>query len=282
MDANGQPNSRDTYNPAFFEALYKAETEHFWFRARNSAIAALVRRAVSSFPSDFCVLEVGCGTGYVLQLLERICGSASVTGMDLFEEALQYARQRTSCRLVAGDVHNPPFTSKFHLVGMFDVLEHLPDDLQVLRDLKRLLLPSGMLLLTVPAHPALWSYFDVAARHCRRYTLQELRLKLADSGFEVLYASEFMAALFPLAWVKRRLLNPSRQPELKTAQEFHELALRDLKIIPLLNGLMRSMLAWEAPLIARRCRLPFGTSILALARKQPAPEATYAERTSSS
>ncbi len=267
--------SLDSYDPAFFEALFKAETEHFWFRARNRAIAAIVRQVVSAFPAGCRVLEVGCGTGNVLQVLERICGSDSVTGLDLFEEGLRYARKRTSCRLVAGDVHNPPFNSQFELVGMFDVLEHLPDDQQVLRDLRRLLVPNGVLLVTVPAHPALWSSFDVAARHCRRYTTHDLRRKLAAGGFEVMYVSEFMAALFPLAWVKRRLFRSRREPPpADEADHYRELAIRELKIVPGFNTLMTWLLSCEAGLLARRRRLPFGTSIVALARQASVPEAT--------
>src|SRR5438874_10484997 len=125
--------------------------------------------------------------------------------MDLFEEGLELARKRTSCRLIQGDVHTVNFPSQFDLIGLFDVLEHLEEDVQVLRDLHRLLLPGRFLLLTVPAHMSLWSYFDVAACHCRRYALDELRQKLIHTGYAVEYISEFMTLLFPLLWVTRRL-----------------------------------------------------------------------------
>ncbi len=259
--------SRESYDPAFFETLFKAEEKHFWFRARNSAIAALVQQLAASFPPGYRVLEVGCGTGNVLRRLEGLCANGSVTGMDLFAEGLRFARQRASSRLVVGDVHRPPFAVGFDLIGLFDVLEHLPDDAQVLGDLNRMLLPGRVLLVTVPAHPELWSYFDVAARHCRRYRLEELRQKLLGSGFEVEYISEFMTALLPLVWVKRRLSGWRRLPPTDTARHYRELAARELRMTPLVNGLMTWLLLRETNRIARRRRLPFGSSILALARK---------------
>jgi len=169
---------------------------------------------------------------------------------------------------VVGDVHTASFPHKLHLVGLFDVLEHLPDDEQVLRDLNRFLLPGGFLLLTVPAHMSLWSYFDVAACHCRRYQLQELRQKLLDTGYEIEYLSEFMTALFPLVWAARRF----RATGPSVAANRQQVA-AELRIIPIFNGLMTWLLSLEARWIARRRRLPFGTSLLAVARKRTGPVA---------
>jgi 2-polyprenyl-3-methyl-5-hydroxy-6-metoxy-1,4-benzoquinol methylase len=111
----------------------------------------------------------------VLRFLEKSCPGGRVTGMDLHGEGLKYARRRVQCPLVQGDVSFPPFGKTFHVVGTFDVIEHIPDDRHILRDLWKLLDHRGTLLLTVPAHPYLWSYFDEAAGHCCRYRLNELR-----------------------------------------------------------------------------------------------------------
>lgn len=101
------------------------------------------------------VLNVGCGTGKELRMLEQACPNGVVVGMDLFIEGLHYARQRTSCSLIQGDIHKPPFDTQFNLIVLFDVLEHLPDDVHVLYKLNAMLAPAGALLLTVPAHPFL-------------------------------------------------------------------------------------------------------------------------------
>lgn len=162
------------YAAAFFERLFDVEERHFWFRARNRVIASVVRQQTRQLAPGYRVLEVGCGTGNVLRLLAQACIKGSVVGLDLLEAGLRYARRRASCPLVQGDLRNLPFRPGFSVIGLFDVLEHQPDDLGLLRDLRALLALDGVLILTVPAHQFLWSYFDEASRHCRRYELDDL------------------------------------------------------------------------------------------------------------
>src|SRR5439155_5457643 len=140
----------------------------------------------------------------VLRILQRACRNGSVIGMDLFAEGLRYARERTHCPLVQGDLRSHCFGAQFDLIGLFDVLEHVPDDTHVLRDLHTMLRPGGALLLTVPAHPCLWSYFDVAAHHCRRYEPAVLERRLIDTGYRVDYLTQYMVSIFPLVWLGRR------------------------------------------------------------------------------
>ncbi len=310
--------AHESYDPVFFDALFRAEDKHFWFRARNRIIAAILKNQVlnrlpsigaagrrattqstgggSSQPSGRAlsrssagalpspsepaqpqpaarVLELGCGTGNVLRVLEHICRGATVIGMDLFGEGLRFARQRTSCPLIAADVHHPPFIVPFDLVCAFDVLEHLQDDLEVLKAVRKLLRSEGTLALTVPAHPSLWSYFDVASRHCRRYRPKELKRKLAAAGFDTLYLTQFMAALFPLTWLKRRLgSTPSGKSTEMHPDTCRNLALAELRIVPVLNLLLTAFLALEAPWLARGFRLPLGTSLLAIASPAASPQ----------
>src|SRR6266404_4217735 len=144
-----QDNPRQSYDPDFFSELARIESEHFWFRTRNQVIATLVEQTTRNWADGYRVLEVGCGTGNVLQALERACPRGIVVGMDLFAEGLAFARKRTSCPLVRGDLERPGFGVQFDLIGAFDVVEHLPDDVQVLCSIHSMLKPGGMLLLTV-------------------------------------------------------------------------------------------------------------------------------------
>lgn len=262
----------DTYAPEFFASLFAIEDRHFWFRARNQVIGSLVGNMTAHLAPGYRVLEVGCGTGTVLRTLEQTCKNGVVTGVDLYEEALHYARQRTTCRLLQGDARELLFDETFHLIGLFDVLEHLPDDVRVLRDLRRLLEPNGALMLTVPAHPSLWSYFDESAHHCRRYQVAELENKLADSGYRIEFLTQYMAALFPLIWLGRRLAAlKARRAASGTGNgalaQARDLARGELRIVPILNELLSFWLLQEARWVARRRRLPIGTSLLAIARK---------------
>lgn len=251
------------YDQTYFAPILAIEDRHFWFHGRNQVLGPLARQVTSDLPVGYRVLEIGCGTGNALRILKEACPGGTVVGMDLFAEGLRYARDRTSCPLVQGDLYSPPFGANFDVIALLDVLEHLPDDVAVLRHVCGMLAPGGVLLLTVPAHPSLWSYFDEAAYHCRRYTSAELRLKLVIAGYRIEYVTQYMATLFPLVWFQRRLL----RRRVGDANRAHDLVMRDLRVIPVVNRVLAWLLAQEARLVRRRRALPLGTSLLSIARK---------------
>jgi SAM-dependent methyltransferase len=252
------------YDPAFFAKLDKVEDRHFWFRARKRAVGTVLRQLAAGFAPGYNVLELGCGNGGMLRLLRQSCPGGKVFGMDLYREALIHAKHRSNCPLVQGDVLHPPFSEALHLVGMFDVLEHLRDDLSVLRSVRTMLAPGGALCITVPAHMTLWSYFDVAARHARRYTYDELRARLQLAGFEVEYQTEFMSWIYPLVWMGRRLNRYRSRYGLGNSSELTE---ADFRIVPGVNKMLDRALAGEAELIRTRRRISLGVSLLAVARR---------------
>ncbi len=197
---------KTSYNPDFYESLIAVESQHFWFKARNRVISTLVRRATEDLEPGYRVLEIGCGTGNVLRVLESDCEHGLVVGVDYYMEGLRYAQQRTSASLLQADVHNLPIRQEVDVIGLFDVLEHMPDDGEVLKNLYSKLRPGGVLLVTAPAHRNLWSYFDEASHHYRRYDYNELKLCLEQSGFRVDYLTEYMFFLsIPLFWRAVRL-----------------------------------------------------------------------------
>src|SRR5215467_10945794 len=109
------------FDPAHFHSLVAVEDRHFWFRARNEVIATIAAQLVSDMAPGYRALEMGCGDGNVLRFLKGVCASGIVIGMDLYLEGLRYARKRTDCHLVQGDVSQSPFGKSFHLIGIFDV-----------------------------------------------------------------------------------------------------------------------------------------------------------------
>jgi SAM-dependent methyltransferase len=256
------------YNPAYFDQLFRIEDHHFWFHARNRIISAMVAEITRSFPDGCKVLEIGCGNGNVLRHLQRTCEGHVVVGMDAFEEGLRLARRRNCERLVRGDANHHPFTSLFDLVGVFDVLEHVPEDERLLEQIHGILRPGGALLITVPARMSLWSYFDEASGHCRRYEFDELQGKLAKAGYEAEYVTPYMATLLPLMWCGRRLA--SLTSAFRSKRSATDMAMSELRLTPGVNGLLKFCLSREIPRIVTRRGLPFGTSLLAVARKPAA------------
>lgn len=259
---------RPEYDPTCYAPLVAVEDRHFWFRARNRAIATLVRQVTRGLSPGYGILEVGCGTGNVLRALTLACPDGTVVGMDLLQDGLMHARARMpGALLVRGDALRPPFGGSFEVVGMFDVLEHITDDLGVLRSLHSLVAVGGALMITVPASPALWSYFDEAALHVRRYELAELNTKLQQAGFTVEYISPYMATLYPVLWLGRRIASRGDRRSATDPDRTRDLFNQELRINPIAGAVLGAVLAQELPWLRRRRRLPAGSSLIAIARR---------------
>jgi len=262
---------RATYAADQFAPLFATEDRHFWFRSRNRCIASAIR-SLPDFEKIADVLEVGCGTGVVLAELQRVFPQGRVVGMDLFAEGLDFARKRFSGTLIQGDVFHHEFDRPFDLIGAFDVIEHLDDDDGILHRFRQQLKPGGYLILTVPAHHYLWSYFDDFAHHRRRYAPAELVRKLSAAGYDMIHATQFMAALYLPLWVKRKLLGERLVSRATPEAGRRRAAVEsDLKISPFMNWVMGMAVRPEPFLISRGWRLPFGTSLLAVARRPASP-----------
>lgn len=203
----------------------------------------------------------------MLELLETLCPEAVITGMDYLPETLLLARSRTRCTILKGNIAKIEVDCQFHLICLFDVLEHLPDDKDVLRKLYSMLLPNGALLLTVPAFPSLWSYFDEVSHHYRRYRFGELIEKLQSEGYVVEFLSHFMASLLPIVWLHRKWVKLWSPRLSDDSDRLREIFKRELRIIPIFNEVFRWLLGKEASWVGNRRRLPFGTSLVAIARK---------------
>jgi hypothetical protein len=123
------------------------------------------------------------------------------------------------------------------------------------------------LLITVPAHPRLWSYFDEAAHHCRRYEPNELRGKLIEAGYEIDYISQFMMSIFPMVWVGREISALVNRVLGRGDSSVERMATQELRPNPLVNRALTRLLNLETRRLARGHTLPLGTSLLAVARK---------------
>lgn len=247
---------REGFDPTFFDLLAPVEPRSFWFRARNRLIVSVLRR---HFPDARSLLEVGCGTGFVLSGLREAFPHLRLVGSELFPEALAHARARLAddVELVELDAREMPYEAEFDVVGAFDVLEHIEDDVEVLRGMRRAVVAGGGLLLMVPQHPRLWAEADVLAHHVRRYTRRDLVRKVGEAGFEVLQATSFVTTLLPAMVASRLAARLARRPY----DEF-----RDLEPAAPLNAAFERILDGERRLIERGVSLPFGGSLLVAAR----------------
>lgn len=243
------------YDPSLLAATEAAEHDHFWYRARREIIVAAAASASPALATGGAVVEVGCGNGGVLAALANGFPRASVIGLDRFVEGAATAHQRAATPTAVCDVGTLPLRAAVDLLGAFDVIEHLDDDEGGLRSMRTALRASGTLLLTVPAHPRLWSEFDEASGHRRRYTARSLSAVVNSAGFEVRYLTPFMTILYPAARLRR---GRSACPPANAAAVVEA----ELQVSAPLNALLYRVLRQEARAVARRRRLPTGTSLL--------------------
>lgn len=244
------------FDATYFPRLAALEAGNFWFRARNRLLLRLLARYGAGV-GDY--LEVGCGTGYVLAAVAARFPSWSVCGSEFLDGGLAFARGRVPrARLLQLDARALPFEAAFDAIGAYDVLEHIDDDALALRGIHRALRPGGIVLLSVPQHPWLWSPQDEAAHHVRRYARGELERKLRTAGFEPLWSSSFTALLLPLMALSR--LRPAR------AGADHD-ALAELALPRALDAALDAVMRVEAALLAAGLRFPAGGSRVVLARR---------------
>jgi SAM-dependent methyltransferase len=144
----------------------------------------------------------------------------------------------------------------YDVIGAFDVLEHIQEDQLVLNNLFKATKSNGHLIITVPQHPSLWSSLDERSFHCRRYTRAKLIEKLNISGFEILYTTSFVFLLLPFMYISRKLYQNHKTD-----------IISEFKISPTTNSILNLVMNLEILLLKLGIDLPFGGSLLVLAKK---------------
>lgn len=235
-----------------YRQLYEVENEHWWFAARKEILLRYIESRLP-LPREARLLDVGCGTGAILESFSR---RYQAFGTDMAPQAIEFCRERGLTRLHLGTLETYPPSPPFDLITMLDMVEHVEDDAALLEAARRLLGEGGHVLIAVPAFPSLWSRHDEILHHRRRYTLRGLRALVEGAGFTVEHLSFFNTFLFPVAWVKRIAARLTRSEEAN-----------DLDIPPpLLNAALRGVFRVERHILPH-ASLPFGLSLLCLARK---------------
>ena len=248
--------NKDVYfSPDYFAQLASIEAGNWWFRSRNRFLLWVLSKHIDSFGS---FLEIGCGTGFVLEAIQKVHPNAQIFGSEFFEEGLEFARERVpSAEFTQLDATIMTETECYDLIGAFDVIEHIEQDEKVLSNLARALNTGGKLLITVSQHKWLWSEVDEYACHVRRYTRSELMSKAKLAGLSIEYVTSFVSLLIPLMWLVRAR---GRKNNFEPMSEF--------KIPIWLNGVLEIIMAIELQLLKIGVRFNMGGSLLMLAVKE--------------
>jgi SAM-dependent methyltransferase len=233
-----------TFSAERLHLIAELEASHFWFSGRRELVQRLLDRHLGERVGS--AVDVGCGTGSFLTVLGLYADQ--IRGLDPLASP-------SDARIVQGSAERMPFEStSVDLVVALDVLEHV-DDRTALRECARILRDGGLLVLTVPAFPSLWSRRDQLAGHRRRYRRGELIRQLKDSGFEVAETAYYQFALFPFLAVGRMV--GRRRPGVAELEE---------QVPSWLNATLQRVNAFEVRLGAR-VRWPWGSTLAVAARK---------------
>jgi len=250
----------DSFPADDHEILFQQENNCFWFSERNKLIIWVLKKY---FPHAETVMEIGCGTGYVLNGLSSTYPEIKYTGAEIYTRGLKFAAERVpQANFIQMDARQIPFREEFDIIGAFDVIEHVEEDQQVLSQMFKAVRPGGGIIITVPQHKWLWSVTDELGCHKRRYTRRELGDKVAKSGFEVIKMVSFMSLLLPLIVVLRgRYLLCTKEMTEKSVNS-------ELRINSALNSLFRAICILEMRIIQIGFSFPAGGSLLCIAKKK--------------
>jgi ubiquinone/menaquinone biosynthesis C-methylase UbiE len=238
------------------EATARAERDHFWFRGFRRFVDPLVATAAAGVANPQ-MLDCGCGTGHNLAMLRR---HGRAVGIDLTWTGLAFARDRGERGIAQASAACLPFRGgTFDIVTSFDVIYALEDDIEraAVAEMFRVLRPGGHVIVNVAAMEILRGNHSVLSGEVRRYSKRSLRARLEGAGFQVLRITYTNATILPVLLAVRlgqRIMG-------------HRESQNEISVPPRpINGALSALLALEAAAV-RAVDMPFGSSLLALARK---------------
>ena len=235
---------------------YQVQDESFWYRHRNRCFLGLL----GNYPPPGPLLEIGSGGGYVAKAIEK--NGYDIVALEPDPKFAAQATKRGVTNVVSALLEDVSWRPGFAgAIGLFDVLEHVDDEIALLSRVRHLLRPGGRIYVSVPAYQWLWSKEDEAAEHRRRYTISKLTRLLKKAGFKIEYSTYFFTLLIPAIFFLRAL--PTRlgiredRTDQSTKRE-HVLALGAM------SKLVDIYLMREVKAIQRQWVIPCGASCLAV------------------
>jgi SAM-dependent methyltransferase len=250
--------------PGEHELMSRAEERHWWYLGLRELLARILAREVHVARPR--VLDAGCGTGAHLRLLREVLQPTYLGGFDREPEALRLARPKApGADLYLSDVCDPELhVDALDLVLSIDVI-YVPGAERAYPGLLRMaerLDRGGLMVLHLPAYRWLYSEHDVAVHGTQRFTAREVGALLTGLGLQVELLTYRLCLLFPLVVLSRlpRLVRPREAPAAARSDLHREPH-------PRVNGALLAALRAENAAILRGARLPFGSSVFAVARK---------------
>lgn len=242
----------------YYRDYYRFEREHWWFKARREILRQYIARHIYA-GSPLNILNIGAATGASSEMLGAF---GPVTSTEYDQGCIDFVKDKLPFPILRGDIRSLQFPdAAFDLVCAFDVIEHVEDDAQAVREMQRVCRQGGgHLLVTVPALMSLWSEHDEINHHFRRYETPEIEALFAqNTTADKQFVSYYNARLFPMIYAARKLSNllASKTKEKELQSDFEK-----FKSGFLSDALYRIM-AGESGRLLRQKPYRLGVSILA-------------------
>ena len=245
-----------------YDRFFELELRHFWRIGKRRLVHEWMEHYAvkpGGRSGTLRILDIGGACSIIPKELEQF-GPVRVIESD--HDTVEFARERLKL-----DIHEAVFPQQvsadeqYEVVTMFDVLEHIEDDVDALRAVHRLLADGGLFMCTVPALMSLWSDHDVVLHHYRRYTRKQLQTMLTGAGFRVERITYYTGLLLPVLALQRAA------GRLKGAVTGKHKTEYDVKVPPgPLNALFGVTMSVERWLL-RGSNVWLGSSLIAVARK---------------
>ena len=237
-----------------YKKMYDIEDSHWWFNAKRQYINIVLKKFFKN-KSGLKILDVGCGTGAVIEYL-RLKNQQAI-GVDASDIAIDYCRQK-NLPVEKSEAHKTKFSGEtFDVVLALDLLEHLENPEEAIKEMKRILKQGGLLIATVPAHQFLWSYHDVSLYHKKRYNKESLAS---------LFKGEFFIEL--ISWIHALILPPVIIIRLKNKLIGSNGGSDVRQSGKITNLVMKFLYIFELGFFNIFKYLPFGLSLIIVARKE--------------
>jgi SAM-dependent methyltransferase len=242
-----------------YERMFRLEESLWWYLGLRELLERYVAGALAG-KAEARVLDAGCGTGANLRMLAKF---GKAVGVDLSTDAVQFVKQRGVGEVARADLMKLPFPdAAFDVVTSVDVLYHqwVKDDGSAVAELARVAKPGGVVIVHSAALEMLRGSHDRVVLTRKRYTLAEMRRLLAGAGLSVETASYRNTLLFPIVLLKRWFDSKEAEGESDVEQPSSAV-----------NSALHRILRFENRLL-NFSRMPFGSSIVVVARKPGAAE----------
>jgi len=261
----------EEYDEAGFDLLVRMQREHFWYRGRHRLLLNVLKREIfRQFDKarDLRAIDMGGGCGGWIEYLhdhgegifqQLALGDSSIRALSLAEPVVGSFATRFQI-----DLLDLVWCEEWDAVFLLDVLEHIPDHQEVLRQVRKSMRPGGLLFVTTPALMYFWTYNDDLAHHQKRYCRKDFVDLGKQVDLELLRTDYFMFLLSPPLFLGRLLFRP---PKSATPEQLQDYIVRTHRVpAHPINAILTKIFLIEASIV-NSVRFPWGTSILAVFRR---------------